>query len=141
MPITGNTAEQVFEQMRARLSGVIPEFELRHKAGLVLEINRLVTATPDGDMVRTEYLIESNGGPGEIEPAANEGDSSGILASDDLKAVVERVERLLIDRVMRRVKGNQSKGARVLGISRGALIAKIKEFAVPDYRFLRRRRK
>jgi DNA-binding NtrC family response regulator len=110
-------------------------------AELVLEINRLVTATPDGDMVRTEYLIESNGGPGEIEPAANEGDSSGILASDDLKAVVERVERLLIDRVMRRVKGNQSKGARVLGISRGALIAKIKEFAVPDYRFLRRRRK
>jgi DNA-binding protein Fis len=54
---------------------------------------------------------------------------------------VERVERLLIDRVMRRVKGNQSKGARTLGISRGALIAKVKEYSIPDYRFLRRRKK
>jgi quinolinate synthase len=41
MPISGNTAEEVFERMRERLSGVVPEFELRHKAELVLEINRL----------------------------------------------------------------------------------------------------
>jgi DNA-binding protein Fis len=49
------------------------------------------------------------------------------------------VERLLIDRVMHRVKGNQSKGARALGISRGALIAKLKEYGIPDYRYLKKR--
>ncbi len=63
-----------------------------------------------------------------------------VLASDNLKQVVPRVEQLIIDRVMRQVKGNQSKAARALGISRGALIAKLKEYAVPDYRYLRRRR-
>jgi len=72
---------------------------------------------------------------------AGPADSSEVLASDDLKQVVERVERLLIDRVMRRVKGNQSKGARTLYFSRGALIDKLKEYQVPDYRFLRRKRK
>jgi DNA-binding protein Fis len=46
---------------------------------------------------------------------------------------------MIIDRVMRRLKGNQSKSARTLGISRGALIAKLKDYEVPDYRFLRRR--
>jgi len=50
------------------------------------------------------------------------------------------VERLLIDRVLRRVKGNQSKAARILNISRGALIAKAKEYDIPDYRYLRRQR-
>jgi DNA-binding NtrC family response regulator len=110
-------------------------------AELVLELNRLVTATPDGEMVRSEYLLESSAAPADTPGSASEADTSGILSSDDLKVVVERVERLLIDRVMRRVKGNQSKGARTLGISRGALIAKVKEYSIPDYRFLRRRKK
>lgn len=109
-------------------------------AELVLEIGRLVTATPDGEMVRSEHFL-GGGGRGEEAGAESVEDQSGVLASDDLKLVVERVERLLIDRVMRRVKGNQSKGARTLNISRGALIAKLKEYQVPDYRFLRRKRK
>jgi len=50
------------------------------------------------------------------------------------------VEQSLIDRVLRRVKGNQSKAARILNISRGALISKIKEYDIPDYRYLRRRK-
>jgi DNA-binding NtrC family response regulator len=107
---------------------------------LVGEINRLVTATPDGDMVRCDQLltVDANEGVTVNRPAADSGD---ILASDNLKKVVPRVEQLIIDRVMRRVKGNQSKGARALGISRGALIAKLKEYEVPDYRYLRRQAK
>jgi DNA-binding protein Fis len=46
----------------------------------------------------------------------------------------------VIERVMRKVRGNQSLGARLLNISRGSLIAKLKEFGVPDYRYLRRER-
>ena len=45
---------------------------------------------------------------------------------------------LLIDRVLRRSLGNQSKAARELNLSRGALIAKIKEYEIQDYRSLRR---
>jgi len=107
-------------------------------AELVGEINRLVAATPDGEMVRCESVggEDARGGRGS-ETATD--DVAGLLATDNLKEIVPAVERLVIDRVMRRMKGNQSKAARALAISRGALIAKLKEYEVPDYRFLRRR--
>ena len=50
-----------------------------------------------------------------------------LKESDDLKEIVEKVERQVIERVMRKVRGNQSLGARLLNISRGSLIAKMKE--------------
>ncbi len=64
-----------------------------------------------------------------------------LRQTDDLKKIVETVEREVIDRAMRRVEGNQSRGAEILNISRGSLIAKLKEFGIPDYRYLRRQRK
>ena len=63
-----------------------------------------------------------------------------LRQTDDLKKIVETVEREVIERAMRRVEGNQSRGAEVLNISRGSLIAKLKEFQVPDFRYLRRER-
>jgi DNA-binding NtrC family response regulator len=106
-------------------------------AELVGEVNRLVTATVDGEMVRCDQL-----GPGATTAAASNvaPELLTVLSSDNLKEAIPRIEQIVIDRVMRRVKGNQSKAARTLGISRGALIAKLKEYGVPDYRFLRRRR-
>ncbi|MGE5236605.1 MAG: helix-turn-helix domain-containing protein [Acidobacteriota bacterium] len=108
-------------------------------ADLVGEVNRLVTATPDGEMVRCDDKGVQAGAsaPGAGAVAA---ELSEVLATDNLKEIIPRVEQHLIDRVMRKVKGNQSKGARILGISRGALIAKLKEYSVPDYRYLRRRK-
>lgn len=102
-------------------------------AELIGELRRLVAAAAENDMVRcdeqvTQAVARTTG----VEGAE-------LLLSDNLKEVVPRVEHLIIDRVMRKVKGNQSKGARILGISRGALIAKIKEYSIPDYRYLRRR--
>jgi hypothetical protein len=74
-------------------------------------------------------------------PAAEPSLAETVLRqTDDLKKIVETVEREVIDRAMRRVEGNQSRGAQVLNISRGSLIAKLKEFGVPDYRYLRRER-
>jgi DNA-binding NtrC family response regulator/pSer/pThr/pTyr-binding forkhead associated (FHA) protein len=106
-------------------------------AELVGEVNRLVAATPDGEMVRCDQL-----GPGAATVASSNlaPELLTVLSSDNLKEAIPRIEQIVIDRVMRRVKGNQSKAARTLGISRGALIAKLKEYGVPDYRFLRRRR-
>ena len=63
-----------------------------------------------------------------------------LRQTDDLKVIVETVEREVIDRAMRRVEGNQSRGAHVLNISRGSLIAKLKEYGIPDYRYMRRER-
>lgn len=74
-------------------------------------------------------------------PAASDSTATTVLKqTDDLKKIVETVEREVIDRAMRRVEGNQSRGAQILNISRGSLIAKLKEFDIPDYRFLRRER-
>ena len=74
-------------------------------------------------------------------PAVESSPAEVVLRStDDLKKIVETVEREVIDRAMRRVEGNQSRGAQILNISRGSLIAKLKEFAIPDYRYMRRER-
>jgi hypothetical protein len=74
-------------------------------------------------------------------PAAESTPAENVLRqTDDLKKIVETVEREVIDRAMRRVEGNQSRAAQILNISRGSLIAKLKEFAIPDYRYLRRER-
>lgn len=64
-----------------------------------------------------------------------------LRQTDDLKKIVETVEREVIDRAMRRCEGNQSRGAQILNISRGSLIAKLKDFNIPDYRYLRRERR
>ncbi|HEV2063099.1 MAG TPA: helix-turn-helix domain-containing protein, partial [Thermoanaerobaculia bacterium] len=75
------------------------------------------------------------------EPQASDATAAAVLRqTDDLKKIVETVEREVIDRAMRRVEGNQSRGAQILNISRGSLIAKLKEFDIPDYRYLRRER-
>jgi len=106
---------------------------------LVGELRRLVSATPDGEMVRGLVPISSGGG-GDGSRDEPEAAAATLLSQDDLKIVVPAVERLIIDRVLRRTLGNQSKAARVLNLSRGALIAKMKEYDVPDYRYLRRGR-
>jgi len=61
-----------------------------------------------------------------------------LKESDDLKEIVEKVEHQVIERVMRKVRGNQSLGARLLNISRGSLIAKMKEYDIKDFRYLKR---
>jgi predicted component of type VI protein secretion system len=76
----------------------------------------------------------------EVPAREPSGAEAALKQTDDLKVIVETVEREVIDRAMRRVEGNQSRGAHVLNISRGSLIAKLKEYQIPDYRFLRRER-
>ncbi|HHQ48170.1 MAG TPA: hypothetical protein ENK19_04720, partial [Acidobacteria bacterium] len=109
---------------------------------LVAELRRLVSATPDGEMVHGTVPLDpsryANSAPVTVEGGAAQ---PNILLEDDLKVVISSVERLIIDRVLRRTMGNQSRAARELNLSRGALIAKIKEYEIPDYRYLRRNRR
>jgi DNA-binding NtrC family response regulator len=107
---------------------------------LVGELRRLVSATPDGEMVRGTVPAVPSGPREAGAPPAGEPSIAALIVQDDLKVVVPEVERMIIDRVLRRTLGNQSKAARTLNLSRGALIAKIKEYGLPDYRHLRRSR-
>jgi DNA-binding NtrC family response regulator len=103
---------------------------------LLSELRRLVSATPDGETVSgSPGLTGIDGAVGGVDDGR---DTTAVLGQDDLKVVIPAVERMLIDRVLRRSLGNQSKAARELNLSRGALIAKIKEYGIPDYRSLRR---
>ncbi len=107
---------------------------------LLAELRRLVSATPDGEMVRG--LVPRAAARGLVDSPA---DAAGpdvvasLLEVDDLKVVIPEVERMIIDRVLRRTRGNQSQAARTLNLSRGALISKIKEYEIPDYRALRKK--
>jgi DNA-binding NtrC family response regulator len=98
-----------------------------------------VSATPTGEMVRGS-VRRSVGSASSPDEAGQAADAAIMLGQDDLKVVIPAVERMLIDRVLRRSMGNQSKAARELNLSRGALIAKIKDYDIPDYRSLRRSR-
>jgi DNA-binding NtrC family response regulator len=108
-------------------------------AELLGELRRLVSATPEGEMVRGSVRRSTISATSPDETGQT-GDASVMLGQDDLKVVIPAVERMLIDRVLRRSMGNQSKAARELNLSRGALIAKIKDYEIPDYRSLRRNR-
>jgi len=106
---------------------------------LLGELRRLVSAAQDGEMVRGVVPRRASSG---IRTRTFETDEvyASFMTVDDLKVVVPDVEELVIDRVLRRVKGNQSLAARTLNLSRGALISKVKEYKIPDYRSLRRNR-
>jgi len=96
---------------------------------LLEELRRLVSATADGEMVRGVVPRRAvAGSPGVAEQA--EADPAALLAQDDLKVVIPTVERLVIDRVLRRVKGNQSQAADILGINRGTLRKKLKTYSL-----------
>jgi hypothetical protein len=97
----------------------------------------LAVADEGAPAVRPTQEVPSGAAPLAIEASPAE---IVLRSTDDLKKIVETVEREVIDRAMRRVEGNQSRGAQILNISRGSLIAKLKEFGVPDYRYMRRER-
>jgi two-component system response regulator HupR/HoxA len=110
-------------------------------AELLGELRRLVSATPEGELVggrvRGAAIAAAPEGLATADAALAD-ETAAVLNEDDLKVVIPAVERLLIERVLRRAKGNQSRAARELNLSRGALIAKIKDYEIPDYRSLRR---
>lgn len=92
------------------------------------EIRRLAAHVGDGAVSFADLDAKFSGEHVEL----------ALAESDDLKEIVEKVERQVIERVMRKVRGNQSLGARLLNISRGSLIAKMKDYDVKDFRYLRK---
>jgi hypothetical protein len=122
--------------------GVLVREDPRLPARAVLFLEEAVQIA--GLAARGATLVPERPAPVAVAVPVRESDANEIEAilrhTDDLKKIVETVEREVIHRAMRRVEGNQSRGAEVLNISRGSLIAKLKEYQVPDYRYLRRER-
>jgi transcriptional regulator with AAA-type ATPase domain len=92
------------------------------------EVRRLAAQIGGGPVKLSDLDIKFSGEHVEL----------ALKESDDLKEIVSKVERQVIERVMRKVRGNQSLGARLLNVSRGSLIAKMKEFDIKDFRYLKR---
>lgn len=118
----------VREEPRLPARAILFLEEIVQVAGIAIR----AVAQPAGVSIPVSAPAREPGGPSEIEAI--------LRQTDDLKKIVETVEREVIRRAMRRVEGNQSRGAEILNISRGSLIAKLKEYQVPDYRYLRRER-
>ncbi len=134
---SGCAAILVRESPRLAARAVLFLEELVQVAGVAfagLSVSDLSSVQPGVRQTMELSLAPAAAAP-ESTPAENV-----LRQTDDLKKIVETVEREVIDRAMRRVEGNQSRAAQILNISRGSLIAKLKEFAIPDYRYLRRER-
>jgi hypothetical protein len=143
--VTGTLTLVVEPAGEAGCAGILVRESPRLAARAVLFLEELVqvagiafsgvSASPSEQPARP--TVELPAAPSAAEPSVAE---TVLRQTDDLKKIVETVEREVIDRAMRRVEGNQSRAAQILNISRGSLIAKLKEFSIPDYRYLRRER-
>src|SRR5690242_669333 len=149
--VTGTLTLVVEPPTEAGCAGILVRETPRLAARAVLFLEELVqiaglafagmgqrTASASGEPTPARPATEAAApapAPAESTPA-----ETVLRQTDDLKKIVETVEREVIDRAMRRVEGNQSRAAQILNISRGSLIAKLKEFGIPDYRYLRRER-
>lgn len=85
-------------------------------------VMELATFNSDGQEIEAEHLAEPLGGD---ETRAGERPSSGTVPT------MREMERLAIADALRITKGNHSKAARMLGISRNTLYRKIKELEIP----------
>jgi hypothetical protein len=130
----GSLAILVRENPRLPARAVLLLEELAQVAGIALSGAPWVVR--DGER-------EGRPVPVEVVPRPDPLSSAELMLreTDDLKKIMDTVTREVIDRAMRRVEGNQSRAAAVLNISRGSLIAKLKEYQIPDYRYLRRERR
>jgi Bacterial regulatory protein, Fis family len=130
---SGSAGILVRESPRLAARAVLFLEELVQVAGLAFA--GLGQGSAESAAARPTVEVPAAAPPPESTPA-----ETVLRQTDDLKKIVETVEREVIDRAMRRVEGNQSRAAQILNISRGSLIAKLKEFSIPDYRYLRRER-
>jgi DNA-binding NtrC family response regulator len=91
-------------------------------------IERAAVLCP-GDVILPEHLPPALTKLGEPERLRAAPAPSG--ANDDLLTEIKLVERARIIEALDRCGGNQSKAARLLGISRSTLVTRIEEFGLP----------
>ncbi len=115
--------------MGRHFSGLTPEAMEKLKGydfyGNIRELENILERAAifsDGDLI-TEDNIELRGDV--LRPTQN----AGPEASADLEAMsLKDVEKIAIEKALRRWEGNRTKAAKELGITRRTLITKIEEY-------------
>jgi DNA-binding NtrC family response regulator len=67
-----------------------------------------------------------------FEQSPPSGDSQPIDTSLPLSTALEQVERQYIEKILSQTKGNKSQAAKILGMSRSSLIAKVRQYDIED---------
>jgi transcriptional regulator with PAS, ATPase and Fis domain len=86
------------------------------------EMERACLLAPEGQHVDACHLSERLGGGGDL--VAN--------VDGNLKDIMERLEKVVVQAALQRYEGNRTQCARALGISRQALITKIARLGLND---------
>lgn len=73
----------------------------------------------DGARIEADHVVDV------LPPAAHENEPSPVL---DLGGAVARLERSMIADALKQAAGNKREAARLLGLSRSSLYAKIKQY-------------
>jgi two-component system response regulator HupR/HoxA len=103
------------------------------------EVERIWVLSGDDSVIGPEHLSKgvANASPLlEPVPDTKAASSEGIPAGHDepveesLNASLERFERQLIERALRKVQGNRTRAAQLLGVSRRNLIRKLQQFGL-----------
>ena len=99
------------------------------------EIERLWVLSGDEELVGDEHLSPAIGQPslGARSGAANAPvDERAVVSGQTLPLAVESLERQMIAEGLRRSKGNKTRAAEALGISRRNLIRKVQSYGLED---------
>lgn len=157
---SGRFVKELYYQVRVT-PVMVPSLRERHREDLLAVIRRkvegLVTGLPGAPSKLSDEVIErllTYQWPGNLREMANVLERA-LLASRGREQVevehlpaefrarpgpfdrrhtpltMEEVERMHIDRTLKHHKGNRTRAAEELGISRATLIAKIKRYAIP----------
>ncbi len=86
------------------------------------EIERAVTFAPDGSVLEAATLSDDLRQASAVEPGADGG--------EDLAEMVRRLESRMIRDALRRFRGNKTKAAKSLGLSRRGLLNKIQRYNI-----------
>ena len=100
------------------------------------EIERLWVLSGDDRLIGEEHLTptigRATGSPSRPSGPESSGDESVTISGTRLPEAVEQLERQMIAEGLRKSKGNKTRAAQALGISRRNLIRKVQSYGLED---------
>ena len=123
------TNERFGKNIQGFSPGVLNLFEAYGWPGnvrqLQKEIERLVALTTDGELIQSEQLSRDLHS---LFMTQNKKDEEGTVGYLALPEQTRRLEIILIKKAMRRTRGNKTKAAKLLAITRQGLDKKMKRY-------------
>ncbi|WP_261845083.1 sigma-54-dependent Fis family transcriptional regulator [Aliamphritea ceti] len=129
----GNIAQQYGKQISGIKSAVLDVIQAQPLPGNIRElrnmIERAVLLAPEDGVIELQHLPESMTAAAPVMAA----DSEGVcLDGDSLKDTMQRLEAKVIAKKLQAYKGNQTRTAKALGVSRRSLVEKLSRYNLRD---------